>query len=119
MNVNDQIALLGYAEMLDDTVDAPGMRGGEPVRILMNEIQRLKGLLEKQWIPVSESIPEDGQSIGFIVDCKRDDFLHGRMYGWRFMKSDYEARFGGFNTHGMSCSASHWFPFPDAPARSA
>jgi len=68
-----------------------------------------------QWISLDESIPEDKQNVGFIVSCKRDDFLHGRVYGGRFMASDFHAGFGGFNTHGMSCQASHWFPFPEIP----
>ena len=46
MNSRDTMALLGYAEMLDDTVDlrndSHNMSGGEPVRILMNEVQRLE-----------------------------------------------------------------------------
>ena len=46
MNARDTMALLGYAAMLDDTVDlrddSNGMSGGDPVRTLMNEVQRLE-----------------------------------------------------------------------------
>lgn len=68
-----------------------------------------------RWIPVDEAIPQDRQNIGFIVSCERDDFLHGRVYGGNFNASYFENRFGGFQTHGFSCMASHWFPFPPVP----
>ena len=46
MNARDTMALLGYAAMLDDTVDlrdeSNGMSGGDPVRTLMNEVQRIE-----------------------------------------------------------------------------
>ena len=65
-----------------------------------------------RWIHVDEAIPQDRQNIGFIVSCERDDFLHGRVYGGNFNARDFENGFGGFQTHGFSCMASHWFPFP-------
>lgn len=48
MTNGDRIALSGYMEMLDDTVDLDidGMLGGEPVRILLADYDRLTAELQ-------------------------------------------------------------------------
>lgn len=48
MTDGDRVALSGYMEMLDDTVDLDidGMLGGEPVRILLADYDRLAAELQ-------------------------------------------------------------------------
>lgn len=74
MNINDQLALLGYAEMLDDTVSVPGMRGGEPVRILMNEIQRLREAIPADKVVVDREEWADILSLLLVLLCDEDAF---------------------------------------------
>ena len=94
---------------LDEVLQAGSLRAIPADRVLGEGEERVR------WIPVDEAIPQDRQNIGFIVSCERDDFLHGRVYGGNFNARYFENRFGGFQTHGFSCMASHWFPFPPLP----
>jgi hypothetical protein len=64
-----------------------------------------------RWIPVEESLPDDGATVGFITRCTRDPFYHGRALGGRFSAGE----FGGFSVPGLMVEASHWFPFPAIP----
>lgn len=71
---------------------------------------------EMRWIPVDESLPEDRENVGFIVDCKHNDFYHARIYGGRFHRSDWDNGWGGFNTPGYGARASHWCRLPPVDA---
>ena len=84
---------------------------------LRSEVVALRAqLAEWRWIPVGESLPEDRDNVGFIVDCKRDDFYHARVYGGSFHRSDWDNGWGGFNTHGYGARASHWCRLPPVDA---
>lgn len=67
-----------------------------------------------EWISVDERLPEDKQHVAFVVDTQgweRFDYLHGRVLGGQFTKSDRH-----FSVPGIGFSASHWMPLPAAPS---
>lgn len=81
---------------------------------LWEEASRLPALKTGEvvrWIPVEESLPDDGATVGFITRCTRDPFYHGRVLGGRFNAGE----FGGFSVPGLMVEASHWFQFPAIP----
>jgi len=69
------------------------------------EIKRLRN--ERRWIPVSEQLPEDGQS---VVAC----FEGGGMTG-QVGEATFNKRGGWFLTERGAWSASHWMPLPEPP----
>lgn len=68
-----------------------------------------------RWIPVGESLPEDGESVGFIAKCSHDAWNHGRSMGGKFHRKSFDEGFGGFTTPGVEWGASHWCRFPSIP----
>ena len=74
-----------------------------------------EGQVAIRWIPVSESLPDDGESVGFIIDSPRDEWNHGRAVGGRFNRKHFDKGFGGFSFPGIEWLASHWCRFPPAP----
>jgi hypothetical protein len=65
------------------------------------------------WISVQDRLPEDGQTVAFVVDCKNPnwDHLHGRVLGGLYLGT----KNGGFSVPGLTVNASHWTPLPAAP----
>lgn len=63
------------------------------------------------WISVSDALPQDGQKVGFITECARDRWYHGKILGGQYRAGE----FGGFSVPGLMVQASHWFPFPPIP----
>lgn len=61
---------------------------------------------EMQWISVEERLPEDGQTVAFVV--KSDDLRDGFVYGGKYS-------YGDFCTPGVGFAASHWMPLPEPP----
>lgn len=70
---------------------------------------------KEQWIPVSESMPTDGQNVAFVVKSDMHDRINGRVLGGRYTTG----LGGGFSVPGMHVLASHWMPLPDAPTGKA
>jgi hypothetical protein len=68
-----------------------------------NEIERLR----LRWIPVSEQLPGDGQS---VVAC----FEGGGMTG-QVGEATLNKRGGWFSTDRGAWCASHWMPLPEPP----
>jgi len=68
-----------------------------------NEIERLR----LRWIPVSEQMPEDGQS---VIAC----FEGGGMTG-QVGEATFNKRGGWFSTERGAWGASHWMPLPAPP----
>ncbi len=62
-----------------------------------------------RWISVNDRMPNDKQDVMFIVDCPREDYLHGRKLGGRYVVGQ------GFGVPGLTTNASYWAPMPDAP----
>jgi hypothetical protein len=69
------------------------------------EIRRLRN--ERCWIPVSDRLPEDGQS---VVVC----FEGGGMTG-QVGEATFDKRGGWFATERGAWGASHWMPLPEPP----
>jgi hypothetical protein len=69
------------------------------------EIKRLRK--ERCWIPVSEQLPEDGQS---VIAC----FEGGGMTG-QVGEATFNKRGGWFSTERGAWCASHWMPLPEPP----
>ena len=69
------------------------------------------------WVMVSERLPNDGQSVAFVVDCKNQnwDHLHGMVLGGVFRAGTS----GGFSVPGLTVKASHWQPMFAAPVEHA
>jgi hypothetical protein len=65
------------------------------------------------WISVKDRLPDDGQTVAFVVDCKNPnwDHLHGRVLGGLYLGT----KNGGFSVPGLTVNASHWMPLPAAP----
>lgn len=59
-----------------------------------------------RWIPVTESLPEQGSKCLFIVDF---DFEHdpGQALGGNYINGTI------FSTPGQTFQASHWCPYPE------
>lgn len=91
----------------------PKELAGEWVALVKaNNDEHLKGIQQiNQWIPASERLPENGQSVAFVVKSDIHDYLHGRVLGGRYSGGIS----GGFSVPGMTCLASHWMPLPEAP----
>lgn len=66
-----------------------------------------------KWIPCSERMPEDGQTVAFVAKQFGDIYpeLDGRVLGGRYTAGKY----GGFSVPGMMVDAYCWMPLPDAP----
>ena len=64
----------------------------------------MNDIVERQWIRVSERLPEDGQN---VIAC----FTGGGEVG----EATFDERDGWFyNEHG-AWGASHWMPLPEPP----
>lgn len=85
---NDQV--LRAASLLREEMDA-------------NEIERLR----LRWIPVSERLPEDGQSVAVC-------FEGGGMTG-QVGEATFNKRGGWFSTERGAWGATHWMPLPEPP----
>lgn len=71
-------------------------------------------LMGGEWISTADRLPEDGQAVAFVVDCKPGshmDYLDGRVLGGMFKAG----KFGGFSVPGLQTAARYWMPLPDAP----
>jgi hypothetical protein len=69
-----------------------------------NEIERLR----LRWIPVSEQLPEDGQS---VIACFEGSGMTGQVG-----EATFDKRGGWFSTEHGAWSASHWMQFPEPPS---
>ena len=74
-----------------------------------------EGIVAVRWITVSESLPEDGESVGFVINSPRDEWNHGRAVGGRFNRKHFDKGFGGFSFPGIEWAASHWCKLPPIP----
>lgn len=63
------------------------------------------------WIPVSERLPEDLQTVAFVVKARDDEYLHGRVLGGIYQSGVMSC----FSVPGLGVCASHWMPLPEAP----
>lgn len=68
--------------------------------------------MKDPWIPCSDRLPEDGQTVAFVVECE-DQFWHGRVFGGRYFRRTHGDE---FSVPGIVFAASHWMPLPDPPA---
>lgn len=71
-------------------------------------------LMDDEWISTADRLPEDGQTVAFVVDCKPGshmDYLDGRVLGGMFKAG----KFGGFSVPGLQMAARYWMPLRDAP----
>ena len=126
-------AALAYADFLDQHLpEIAGCPAGNAVRALIGEIGRLgneikqlraipsdrvlgDGEIATRWIPVSESLPEDGESVGFVINSLWDEWNHRRAVGGRFNRKHFDKGFGGFSIPGIEWAASHWCKLPPIP----
>lgn len=71
-------------------------------------------MTQDKWISVNERLPEDGQSVAFVVTTKNTswDYLNGQVLGGTYYKSPFG---GDFSIPGLTITASHWMPLPPAP----
>lgn len=66
------------------------------------------------WIPCSERMPDDGQTVAFVVRASnRLEYMNGRVLGGKYSVQKYS---GGFSVPGLVVDAWYWLPLPDAPA---
>jgi hypothetical protein len=67
-----------------------------------------------QWIPVSERLPDERQSVVFVVSCKNPsyDHLDGRVLAGIYIAGPC----GGFSVPGLTINASAWMPSPLPPS---
>jgi hypothetical protein len=88
----------------------------DPLNELVDADQRIRELEEElaetqskvqRWIPVSEQLPEDGQS---VIAC----FEGGGMTG-QVGEATFDKRGGWFSTERGAWGASHWMPLPEPP----
>lgn len=63
------------------------------------------------WISVKDQLPEDGQTVAFVVKNSFHDYLEGRVLGGKYIAGVA----GGFSVPGMTNNAYYWMPLPDAP----
>ena len=64
------------------------------------------------WIRSEDRLPEDGQSVAFVVRAfHRLDYMNGKVLGGYFRAGP----FGGFGVPGMTVDAWYWMPLPNAP----
>lgn len=83
---------------------------GYRTREVVIEMRRLSSGETKPvcpWISVDERLPEQGQTVAFVVDLP-GQYRHGQVYGGKFTGSD-------FATPGCGQPASHWMPLPAPP----
>ena len=68
------------------------------------------------WISVKDRLPEDRQSVAFVVQCggKVWGYLNGRVLG-----GNYSQAYGGFSVPGLTVPASLWMPLPSPPTQPA
>lgn len=66
-----------------------------------------------EWIPVSERLPADQQSVLFVVWSTNSimEHLHGRVLGGKYLGGSWS----GFSVPGLVLEASHWMPAPAPP----
>ena len=76
---------------------------------------RIPVVVPMEWISVEDGLPEDGESVGFIIDSPRDEWNHGRAIGGRFNKKQFDNDHGGFSVPGITWAASHWCRLPPVP----
>jgi len=70
--------------------------------------------MSTSWISTAERMPEDGQSVAFVVslaDGSTHDYLNGRVLGGTY----HAGKYGGFSIPGITFNASHWMPLLDPP----
>ena len=84
-----------------------GTPDGEAMEKIYALVLSLKGD-HPTWIPITDRLPDEGQSVAFVCDCENDKNLHGRILGGRYMPGKY----GGFSVPGLMVNASHWFAMP-------
>lgn len=113
-----ELTFTEYESIIESILCAPN--GPPPTRkeyvgqicaAINSRIPTIKAGEVVRWIPVEESLPEDGATVGFITECARDRWYHGRVLGGRYMAGE----FGGFSVPGLMVRASYWFPFPPIP----
>lgn len=64
-----------------------------------------------EWISVKDRLPEDQQSVAFVVMDRSDSYLNGRVLGGKYIGGAMPC----FSVPGMGCLASHWMPLPTPP----
>lgn len=68
------------------------------------------------WISTNERLPEDGQTVSFVVDIPGDSpfgYLHGQVLGGTYRANPVT---GGFGIPGAVLPASYWKPVSAPPA---
>ena len=66
------------------------------------------------WVPCEERLPQDGQTVAFVVKAERMlGYMNGRVLGGRFHAGPGGAN---FSVPGLAVDAWYWMPLPDAPA---
>lgn len=76
---------------------------------------RVRAALKQEWISTADRLPEDGQTVAFVVSAGpsgRFDYLDGSVLGGTYQAG----RYGGFSVPGLLVSASYWMPLPEAPS---
>lgn len=86
--------------------------GWSDVGEMMNAWLRANG--GGPWIPCADKMPEDGQTVAFVVRAGgRFEYLNGRVLGGMFKPSPFG---GDFSVPGMAMCADFWRPIPEAPS---
>lgn len=112
-----QVAVYVENHCVDGEMHAEAILKSErPLQFLADQAQALDmGYGVDNWISTDDRLPEDGQSVAFVVSCKNPnwDHLDGRVLGGTYhVTNGYR---GGFGVPGLSVSASHWMPLPKPP----
>ena len=79
---------------------------GFGIRLTDAQLELLRN--PSRWIPVSEQLPDDGQS---VIACFEDGGMTGQVGEATFNK-----RGGWFSTERGAWGASHWMPLPGPPS---
>lgn len=67
-----------------------------------------------QWIPCSEKMPEDGQTVAFVAKTSGTfEYIDGRVFGGNYSAAQYG---GGFSVPGLVVDAKCWRMLPAAPS---
>lgn len=65
----------------------------------------------QEWISVNDRLPDDGQTVAFVVKDRSDSYLNGMVLGGKYIGGAMPC----FSVPGMGCMASHWKPLPPPP----